>query len=85
MIKDAHGGVLFIDEVHQLIGIRAVLQLLLTPMIELHKELCVILTCYKRNGNRLFEAELGLLNRLNGVFHFDDYAVEELVSIFERR
>jgi len=85
MIEDARGGVLFIDEAHQLIGIPTALQLLLDPMIELRNELCVILACYERDVDRLFEAEPGLPSRLNGIFHFDDYTVEELVSIFEKK
>ncbi len=85
MIEDARGGVLFIDEAHQLIQVPNAFQLLLDPMIELRSELCVILACYERDIDRIFAAEPGLPSRLNGIFYFNDYSAEELEQIFEKK
>ena len=83
IIEGARGGVLFIDEAHQLIRVNMALQMLLDPMLELRHELCVILACYERDVEAMFEAEPGLRSRLNGTFHFAEYDVDDLESIFE--
>ena len=91
IIEDARGGVLFIDEAHQLIvdpsghSHSRPLQLLLDPMLNMRHELCVILACYEKDIEPLFKAEPGLRSRLNDVFHFADYTVEELFAIFEKK
>ena len=82
IIDKARGGVLFIDEAHQLLSIPGALQLLLDPMIELRSELCVILACYDDQAEALFSAEPGLRSRLSAVFYFADYTAEELTQIF---
>lgn len=82
IIEKAYGGVLFIDEAHQLIEKPEVLQLLLDPMIERRSELCVIFACYDEQVEKLFNVEPGLRSRLSGIFHFADYTVEELTEIF---
>lgn len=85
MIDEARGGVLFIDEVHQLIPYPVALQMLLDPMLEHRHELCVIFACYDRDVEALFNAEPGLRSRINTIFHFNDYSVDELVRIFEKK
>ena len=85
IIEDARGGVLFIDEAHQLINRPRALQLLLDPMINMRQELCVILACYEKDIEPLFNAEPGLRSRLNDIFHFADYTVDELFAIFEKK
>ena len=82
IIDKARGGVLFIDEAHQLLSIPGALQLLLDPMIELRSELCVILACYDDQAEALFSAEPGPAQRLSAVFYFADYTAEELTQIF---
>lgn len=82
VIQGALGGVLFIDEAHQLIQTPFILQLLLDPMIENRSELCVILACYTDQVDAIFRAEPGLRSRLSGIFHFEDYTAEELTQIF---
>ena len=84
-IENARGGVLFVDEAHQLIDFPMVLQLLLDPMIELRSELCVILACYDEQKEALFHAEPGLESRLSSIFYFADYDADELVQIFEKK
>lgn len=85
VIQGALGGVLFIDEAHQLIQTPLILQLLLDPMIENRSELCVILACYSDQVEDIFQAEPGLRSRLSGIFHFEDYTAEELTEIFVRK
>ncbi len=85
IIEDARGGVLFIDEAHQLVTIPVALQLLLDPMIDLRNELCVILACYEHQMHNLFDVEPGLESRLSGIFHFADYTADELTQIFSKK
>lgn len=82
IIEKSRGGVLFIDEAHQLLSVPMALQLLLDPMIEMRGELCVIFACYDNQVEALLAAEPGLRSRLSGIFHFADYTVEELTEIF---
>lgn len=86
IIENARGGVLFIDEAHQLINVPGALQLLLDPMIEYKNDLCVILACYARDKDSIFINEPGLKGRLScEPFDFADYNKDELVEIFIKK
>lgn len=85
IIEDARGGVLFVDEAHQLVNVRFALQLLLDPMIELKNELCIILACYESERGEILRAEPGLESRLTCEFRFADYDADELTEIFKKK
>jgi len=85
----ALGGVLFIDEAYSLaaggendFGREAVETLL--KMMEDHRdELVVIVAGYTQRMQDFLDSNPGLRSRFNKHLHFDDYGVEQLVSIFK--
>lgn len=82
------GGVLVIDEAHQLSnpatagGGSVVIKCLLDPMIEHAHDLCVVFCCYPHDVESLLKADAGLARRITDVFVFDDYTPEQITQIF---
>lgn len=88
-VHDAGGGAIFIDEAYQLTeghnsGGRAVLDLLLTQILDNVGKIVFIFAGYNKNMEAFFEANPGLPSRIPHSFQFDDYSDAELTSIFAR-
>lgn len=86
-IREALGGVLFIDEAYSLFrgtqndfGSEAV-DTLVEEMTKHGENLVVILAGYPKEMERLLESNPGLKSRFKKFFHFPDYNVEEIIAI----
>ncbi|HDR04250.1 MAG TPA: AAA family ATPase, partial [Candidatus Marinimicrobia bacterium] len=91
ILNEALGGVLFIDEAHQLVsdspGTSHGRQALETvvPFMEKHRhDFSLIFAGYPQKMEALFEADPGLKGRFSKTFHFEDYSNEELLQIFKK-
>ena len=90
VVREALGGVLFIDEAYALatygntsndFGPEAVATLL--KLMEDHRDdLVVIVAGYPEKMRKFLRSNPGLESRFNKFFHFDDYLPEELTEIF---
>ena len=86
-VKEALGGVLFIDEAYSLYerdgdmyGTEAVATLL--KLIEDHRDdLIVIVAGYKHKMNKFLDSNPGLRSRFNNYLYFADYTPAQLVEI----
>jgi len=91
ILNDSLGGVLFIDEAHQLAPQQAgasygsnVINTLI-PFMESNKDnLCVILAGYPAHMEKLWEYDPGLKGRFNRTIEFEDYSTDELLAIFKQ-
>lgn len=88
-IKEAEGGILFIDEAYNLIndkddsfGMEAV-NTLLAEMENRRGNLMVIAAGYPEEMDKFLEANQGLASRFCNEIIFEDYTLEELQSIFK--
>lgn len=87
-IKEAKGGVLFIDEAYALgensmgndFGKEAI-ETLLKRMEDMRGEFAVIVAGYTEPMNRFLESNPGLKSRFDRIFTFGDYSAEELTQI----
>jgi SpoVK/Ycf46/Vps4 family AAA+-type ATPase len=88
-IKEALGGVLFIDEAYSLVkegndfGAEAI-ETLLKAMEDHRNEFVVIVAGYPDLMERFINSNPGLRSRFSRFIHFPDYAEEELLLIFEQ-
>ncbi|WP_423802336.1 AAA family ATPase [Neobacillus sp. SAB-20_R2A] len=86
-IREALGGVLFIDEAYALLGSTAgdfgkeVIDTLVDEMTKHNDNLVVILAGYPVEMNELLESNPGLRSRFKKFFFFPDYSPEELLEI----
>jgi SpoVK/Ycf46/Vps4 family AAA+-type ATPase len=86
-IRQALGGVLFIDEAYSLLSHtsgdfgKEVIDTLVDEMTKHNENLVVILAGYPNEMESLLESNPGLRSRFKKFFHFPDYTVEELFSI----
>ncbi|GAE24432.1 hypothetical protein JCM9140_359 [Halalkalibacter wakoensis JCM 9140] len=90
-IKDALGGVLFIDEAYSLLtdghggfGKEAI-NTLVQEMTEHEENLVVVLAGYSKEMDQLLNSNPGLRSRFKKHVHFDDYSRDELVQMMEKR
>lgn len=93
-LKEARGGVLFIDEAHnfpnhagkQTDYWRNAITVLLTeitlPKFRPAQKFAVILAGYEQGMNDLLNLEPGLKSRFPETIHFNDYSATELAAIF---
>lgn len=90
-IKEALGGVLFIDEAYALskgsdihwdYGEEAI-AILLKRMEDYRDDLVVIVAGYPEPMGRFLDSNEGLKSRFSTYIHFDDYSPQEMVEIFE--
>ncbi|HAE53244.1 MAG TPA: hypothetical protein DCG30_08320 [Ruminococcus sp.] len=90
IVDDARGGILFIDEAHQLEQnerghsiIRALVPIIEDP--EIRSDTCFICAGYTSEMNRFLNVDAGLSRRfpVNHRIRFDDYSASELVMILK--
>ena len=89
VIKEAMGGILFIDEAYSLtvnrskgdFGTEAV-DTLVKAMEDNREKFIVIVAGYPEPMRRFLESNRGLKSRFNKFIHFDDYSPQELTDIF---
>lgn len=89
VVESAQGGVLFIDEAYSLnsqsendFGIEAI-NTLLKAMEDKREDLVVIVAGYDGLMDRFIHSNPGLESRFSRYLHFDDYSVDEMLSILE--
>ncbi|WP_223881885.1 AAA family ATPase [Niallia endozanthoxylica] len=88
-IKDALGGVLFIDEAYSLLGQssgdfgKEVIDTLVDEMTKHNENLVVVLAGYPNEINLLLESNPGLQSRFKKFLHFEDYTNEEILQIMK--
>ncbi|MBM4763445.1 AAA family ATPase [Bacillus sp. B15-48] len=86
-IREALGGVLFIDEAYSLLSQgsgdfgKEVIDTLVDEMTKHNENLVVILAGYPKEMNELLESNPGLRSRFKKFFHFPDYTTPELLEI----
>lgn len=87
-IKEAKGGILFIDEAYTLVkegndfGQEAI-DTILKEMEDHRGEFVVIVAGYAEPMRKFIDSNPGLKSRFNKYFEFPDYSDEELIEIFE--
>lgn len=85
----ADGGVLFIDEAYSLVNSdhdsygKEAVDTLIQEMENRRDSMMVIMAGYDEPMNAFLRTNPGLRSRIPNEIHFDDYSVEEMVSIFE--
>ncbi len=91
VVKEAMGGVLFIDEAYALVSRRGendfgyeAVDTLLKAMEDHRDDLIVIVAGYPDLMEEFLESNPGLQSRFNKYINFDDYSPEELLDIFKR-
>ncbi|MGG3470501.1 AAA family ATPase [Neobacillus pocheonensis] len=88
-IKEALGGVLFIDEAYSLLGHttgdfgKEVIDTLVDEMTKHNENLVVVLAGYPNEMEDLLESNPGLRSRFKKFFFFPDYSPEEMLAIME--
>ncbi|MGG1661229.1 AAA family ATPase [Brevibacillus sp. NRS-1366] len=89
-MREALGGVLFIDEAYALFGSgeqdfgQEAIHTLVEEMTRHEENLVVVLAGYPFEMNQLLASNPGLLSRFKKYVHFPDYSGEELVLILEK-
>ena len=88
VVRNALGGVLFIDEAYSLVssendsfGIEAV-NTLVSEIENNRDRLAVIMAGYTEDMQQFLDSNPGLRSRLSTVIEFEDYSIDELVEIF---
>ncbi|HJV17533.1 MAG TPA: AAA family ATPase [Bacillales bacterium] len=88
-IREALGGVLFIDEAYSLLGQtggdfgKEVIDTLVDEMTKHNENLVVVLAGYPNEIDALLESNPGLRSRFKKFFQFPDYKVNELIAIIK--
>ncbi len=90
ILNEALGGVLFIDEAHQLISKNGnsygenVLQTIVPFMEDHRNEFSIIFAGYPQQIEEMLSFDPGLISRFNNIIKFDDYSPSELSMIFKK-
>lgn len=90
-IREALGGVLFIDEAYSLIASglttgdygKEVIDTLVDEMTKHNENLVVVFAGYPNEMDKLMDSNPGLRSRFKKYFVFPDYSLEELLAIME--
>ncbi|HEY9113799.1 MAG TPA: AAA family ATPase, partial [Bacteroidales bacterium] len=87
VIKEAQGGVLFIDEAYSLtegehndFG-KQVVATLIKQMEDKRKEFALIVAGYTGNMEEFLKSNPGLNSRFDRTFHFEDFSADELYQV----
>jgi Holliday junction resolvasome RuvABC ATP-dependent DNA helicase subunit len=91
-IKKAQGGVLFIDEVHQLCSKsrnnndygKKIIDAIMPELENLRSSFVVIFATYSSEVEAFFEVDPGLRRRVSEIINFPDYSDSELAKILEQ-
>lgn len=87
-IREAYGGILFIDEAYSLVQDvhgdfgREAVDTLIKEMEDSRDKLVVILAGYTDNMKELIDTNPGFRSRISCTIQFDDYTPEEMLEIF---
>lgn len=87
-IKEAYGGVLFVDEAYSLAGSSdndfgyEAISTLIKEMEDNRDKLLVIFAGYTKEMDQLFAMNSGISSRIGYTINFEDYTAEQLVNIF---
>jgi hypothetical protein len=87
-VLNGGGGAIFVDEAYQLTdqhnyGGRAVLDILLTLILDNIGKIVFLFAGYNKNMESFFEANPGLPSRIPHSLQFEDYQDDELAAIFK--
>ncbi len=88
-LKEAHGGILFIDEAYMLVRSdedkkdfgKEVIEVLVKEMSDGDKDLAIMMAGYPKETMFMINSNPGLKSRVKYFFHFDDYTPDELFDI----
>lgn len=89
-IKEAYGGILFIDEAYSLNGSngndfgKEAISALIKEMEDSRDKLIVIMAGYTKEMKELINLNPGMESRIKFIIEFSDYNKNELMDIFER-
>lgn len=89
-IREARGGILFIDEAYTLVGKggndfgQEAIDTLLVEMENHRDDFIVIVAGYKEQMQSFIESNPGLASRFTSYFDFPDYTAPEMMEIFLR-
>ncbi|MGP4079713.1 AAA family ATPase [Pseudalkalibacillus sp. R45] len=89
-VREALGGVLFIDEAYSLFSGQGMdfgkeaINTLVEEMTKHNENLVVVLAGYPKETEKLLNSNPGLSSRFKKFFHFEDYSIEELIEIMRR-
>ena len=89
LVKNAEGGVLFIDEAYSLIPDRLggfeeeAIATLLKEMEDKRDKVCIIMAGYENKMKELLQVNPGFESRVQFKIYFPDYTAEELYEIFK--
>ena len=94
-IKEAEGGILFLDEAHQLNTKKGdssinhfnteLMNALITALENKRNSIIVVLAGYKEEMQEMMQkADKGLSSRISRIIEFPDFKVDELLQIYER-
>lgn len=88
-IREALGGVLFVDEAYSLLSQTAgdygkeVIDTLVDEMTKHNENLVMILAGYPNEMEQLLGSNPGLKSRFKKFFHFHDYSIPQIIEIME--
>ncbi len=88
-LKEARGGILFIDEAYMLARSnedkkdfgKEVIEVLVTEMSDGEKDIAIMMAGYPKETMFMINSNPGLKSRIKYFFHFDDYTPDELFDI----
>ncbi len=87
-VKEAEGGILFIDEAYDLCHSdndsfgKEIVSTLLKAIEDKRDSLMVIMAGYDTNMEEFFKTNQGLKSRMANEIYFEDYTIDELAEIF---
>ena len=91
VIHSAYGGVLFIDEAYGFLNgeerAQEALTILIQEMVDNSDRLIVIFAGYEKEMEEFLKMNSGIKSRIGDdhILHFDDFSMEELYQILERK
>ena len=91
VIHSAYGGVLFIDEAYGFLSgeerAQEALTILIQEMVDNSDRLIVIFAGYEKEMEEFLKMNTGIKSRIGDdhILHFDDFSLEELYQILERK